>query len=226
MKHLIILNLILTGLVSHAQTDAEKAIKKELESIPYRESSEIPQSFVIASNYNNTFIKDSVNYIQAVAHGYDDTELIGTNCTIKRQKNTNTYEVFTPATGECRIAIYGVNTTTKKKVTLGLYNFSVVDQVYHTIKLDSKISGDAIGNSISSISCGNLHYWNYQEELTLLEWTMESGGKTISGKGEKTEKPLENWLKSIPSGEPIVVKGKATSNFLGEFDVTSVFLKM
>jgi hypothetical protein len=225
MKHLIILNLILSSFISLAQTDAEKAMKKELESIPYRESSEIPGSFMVVSNHDNTFIKDSINYVQAIAHGYDDTQLEGTNCTIKREKNTNTYEVFTPTAGECRIAIYGVNTTTKKKVALGVYTFSVVDKVYHSIKIDSKISGEAIGNSVSSISCCTVHYWNYLEEITLLEWTMESGGKTISGKGEKADKSLENWLKTIPSGQVIVVNGKAKSNFTGEFDVTSVFLK-
>ncbi len=226
MKHLITLNfLILFVSASFAQSEAEKQMKKELESIPYRESSEIPQSFVVASNFSNTFIKDSVNYIQAVAHGYDDTELQGVNCKIEREKNTNTYKVFTPKSGECRITIYGVNTTTNKKVPLGAYTFSIVDQVYHTIKIDSKISGEAIGNSVSAISCGNLHYWNYQEEITLLEWTMKSEGKTISGKGEKTDKSVEAWLKTIPSGQAIVITGKAKSTFLGEFDVISVFIK-
>ncbi len=226
MKHLITLNfLIFFASVSLAQTEAEKAMYAELESLPYRESSEIPQSFIVASNFSNTFIKDSANYIQAVAHGYDDTELQGFNCKIEREKNTNTYKVFTPQAGECRITIYGVNTTTKKKVPLGAYIFSVVDKVYHSIKIDSKISGEAIGNSVSSISCSNVHYWNYQEEITLLEWTMESGGKTISGKGEKTDKSVETWLKAIPSGQAIVVSGKAKSNFLGEFDVVSVFIK-
>jgi hypothetical protein len=225
MKHLIILSLILSSFTSLAQTDAEKAMYAELESLPYRESSEIPQSFIVASNFSNTFIKDSANYIQAVAHGYDDTELQGFNCKIEREKNTNSYKVFTPEAGECRIALYGVNTTTKKKICLGTYIYEVVDKVYHSIKIDQTISGGMIGNKISSIGCCNLHYWNYQEEITLLEWTMKSEGKTISGKGEKTDKSLESWLKTIPSGQAIVVTGKAKSNFLGEFDVISVFIK-
>lgn len=226
MKQLITLHLFLVTVFSvQAQSEAEKRMNKELESIPYRESADIPQSFVVVSNDGNTFIKDSVNYVQAVAHGYHDTKLEGVNCTVKRIKNTNTYEVFTPKAGECQITIYGVNTTTKKSVPLGTYMYTVAEKIEHTFVINGKRSGEVITAPFASIACKNLHYWNYEENIELLEWSMESGGKTISGKGENTDKSVETWLKAIPAGQTIVVKGKAKSNFQGTFEVTSVFLK-
>ena len=191
----------------------------------HKSSSEIPGSFLVSSNANNTFIKDSANIIYAIAHGYDETKLTGNNCSIKKIKNTNSYEVRATKAGECSISISGHNSTTNKSVPLGTYMFKVVDKIERTITIGDKSTGEFIDGRSTFIGCKNISYWNYEEIILLKEWTLESNGVKFSGTGQSLSKEALKWIASIPANQAIVVKGLADSSFVGEFEVISVFLK-
>ncbi|WP_294679399.1 hypothetical protein [uncultured Fluviicola sp.] len=184
-----------------------------------------PRSFMVISNQNYTFIKDSLNYLSAISHGYDDTKLECENCTLSQEENTLDYLVYTPKSGSCRIIIYGINRTTNKTVCLGAFSFNVADSVYHDVYLDNVRSGNSITSNITSIECRNRDYWNGDEEMTLISWKLNSGSKEVVGTGNELTKEAIQFVKEIPSGEIIVVTTTSKSNFQKTFVTKGLFFK-
>lgn len=184
-----------------------------------------PRSFMVISNQNYTFIKDSLNYLSAISHGYDDTKLECENCTLTQEENTLDYLVYTPKSGSCRIIIYGINRTTNKTVCLGAFSFNVADSVYHDIYLDNVRSGNSITSNITSIECRNRDYWNVAEEMTLLGWKLNYGSKEVIGNGNELTKEAIQFVKEVPSGEIIIVTTTSKSNFQKTFVTKGLFFK-
>lgn len=184
-----------------------------------------PRSFMVISNQNYTFIKDSLNYLSAISHGYDDTKLECENCTLTQEENTLDYLVYTPKSGSCRIIIYGINRTTNKTVCLGAFSFNVADSIYHDIYLDNIRSGNSITSNITSIECRNRDYWNADEEMTILGWKLNYGSKEVKGNGNELTKEAIQFVKEIPSGEIIVVTTTSKSNFQKTFVTKGLFFK-
>ncbi len=184
-----------------------------------------PRSYMVISNQNYTFIKDSLNYLSAISHGYDDTRLECENCTIIQEESTLDYLVYTPKSGKCQIIIYGVNRTTNKSVCLGAYSFNVADSIYHDVYLDNVRSGNSITSNITSIECKNRDYWNSNEEMTLLSWKLNYGSKEVSGNGNELTKEAIQFMKEIPKGEIIIVTTTSKSNFQKTFVTKGLFFK-
>ena len=227
MKHLIFILLSMNGIHPiYAQNYDNYQLKSEVGGNGNSPSSQTPGSFIVSINQNNTFIRDSLNRIQAVSHGYDETHLTGYNCVITQSENGLTYHVFTPNAGECFIAINGVNTKTKRSVNLGLYRFNVADSVYHDIYLDQVISGRAITGKVTTVFCKNRDYWNGKEdEIEVLTWKITQGGKEVSGTGSEISKEGVQFIQTVPPGEAIMVTVQAKSNFQKTFVTKGVFLK-
>lgn len=191
-----------------------------------RTSNEVPRSFMVISNNNYTFIKDSLNHLMAVSHGYDDTRLECINCNIIQEKTTLDYIVYTPNSGECKISIFGINSKTKKEACLGQYRFDIADSVYHDIYIDNILSGNTITNKIATINCKNRDYWNYDEgDIEILTWSIKHRDKEVNGTGNEISKEAINFIKAAPSGESIIITVKAKSNFQKPFVAKGIFLK-
>lgn len=184
-----------------------------------------PRSYMVISNQNYTFIKDSLNYLSAISHGYDDTKLECENCTIIQEENTLQYSVYTPKSGSCRIIIYGINRATNKTVCLGAYSFNVADSVYHDVYLDNVRSGNSISSNITSIECRNRDYWNADEEMNLISWKLNHDSKEVTGNGNELTQEAIQFINQIPKGEIIIVTTTSKSNFQKTFVTKGLFFK-
>ncbi len=79
------------------------------------------------------------NKVEAVASGYEQTILTGTNVEIK--KKDGRYSCY-PGTGNsCKLAVSGYNSTTGEKVLLGTFDFKVTNLPGPSLKLGSLVSG-------------------------------------------------------------------------------------
>lgn len=225
MKHLILVSLsLLFGFSVYSQS--KKKLSPQAGGNGKTKSIDVPRGFVTISNNNYTFIKDSLNRISAVSHGYDDTRLECVNCQIIQEESTLDYLVYTPNSGECKITIFGMNTTSKKEVCLGQYTFQIADSVYHDIYLDGILSGNAITSKIKTIDCKNRAYWNWEEgDMELMTWKILHGTKEISGVGNEISKEARKFISDIPNGEAIIVIVTAKNNFQKSFITKGVFLK-
>ena len=228
MKHFLIILVLITGVISVGFSQKNNQLiptKTTAGGDGSRTSGETPRSFIVISNKNNTFIKDSLNYLSAVSHGYDDTKLECINCTIKQEETTLDYLVYTPKEGKCQINIYAINRETRATVSLGSYFFEVADSVYHSIYLDNILSGNTVTSAVSKIDCQNRDYWNWQEEMEIISWKLNYQSTEISGKGNELNREARNLIKDIPSGFPFVLTIQAKSNFQKPFITKGTFLK-
>lgn len=225
MKQLILVSLSLL-LGSSVYSQSKKKLSSQAGGNGKTKSVEVPRGFIIISNNNNTFIKDSLNHLTAVSHGYDDTRLECINCQIIQEESTLDYLVYTPNSGECKIKIFGMNTSTKQEACLGQYNFQIADSIYHDIYIDGILSGNSIKSGIKTIDCKNRAYWNWEEgEMELMTWKILHGNKEIIGVGNELSKEARKFINDIPDGEVIIVIVTAKSNFQTPFVTKGVFLK-
>lgn len=225
MKHLILVSLsLLLGFSVYSQS--KRKLSPQAGGNGKNKSIDVPRGFVSISNNNYTFIKDSLNHLMAVSHGYDDTRLECINCQILQEESTLDYLVYTPNSGECKITIFGMNTTTKREVCLGQYTFQVADSVYHDIYLDGILSGNSITSKIKIIECKNRAYWNGEEgDMEVITWRIIHGNNEIYGVGNEITKEARKLIGDIPSGEAIIVTVTAKNNFQKPFITKGVFLK-
>lgn len=225
MKNIILIYLfLLIGFSLYSQSG--KKLSPKAGGDGETKSINVPRGFLTISNNNYTFIKDSLNKLTAVSHGYDDTRLECTNCQIIQEESTLDYLVYTPNSGECKISIFGMNAKTKQEACLGQYTFQIADSVYHDIYLNDIVSGNSITSDIKTINCKNRAYWNWEEEdLELITWKIIHGNKEVTGVSHEVDKEARKFISDIPNGEAIIVIVTAKSNFQKPFVTKGVFLK-
>ncbi len=153
------------------------------------------------------------NKVEAVASGYEQTKVTGSNVTLA--KSGSGY-IGRPGAGkECTISVSGFNSTTGKTVSLGAFKFRVSNLPPPMLKLGSLNPGESA--SSGAIKAMTSLFAKYPPEIPLnavfsvvsYEVSVSGAPRPISGSGSQLSSEAQSIIKQARPGSMISITAKS-----------------
>ena len=153
------------------------------------------------------------NKVEAVASGYEQTKVTGSNVSLSK---TGTGWIGKPGTGkECSITVSGFNSSTGKTVSLGTFKFRVSNLPPPQLKLGSLDPGASA--SAGAIRAMTTLFAKYPPEIPLnatfrvtsYEISVSGAPRPITGSGASLSADAQNIIRQARPGSMISITAKA-----------------
>jgi hypothetical protein len=168
---------------------AEKPWKYTVKVIEPTGSISLPDMQILYKNYSNN--------VQAVASGFDKTDLkITSGTATKTTKGSNNWVIFPTGGNSLTLAVVGTNSITKKSATLNSVTYKVKPLPDPGVYLGGKKNTESVNKNVTSIQV------KYGSEITLTGvtfpisgWTLIANGRETSGTGTELNAQAINMMK-------------------------------
>ena len=176
---------------------AEKPWKYTVKVIEPTGNISLPDMNVLYRNYENR--------VQAVASGFDKTDIKIDGSATKRSKGSNEW-IVTPTGGStCTISVVGTNSITKKSASLNKVTYKVNPLPKPNAYLGS-VNNGSVNKRAEDIMVKYGPEITLNVSFSLLNWTLIANGREVTGTGNTLNAEAKKLMSNTAAGKKVALE--------------------